>query len=228
MADKLLLVEDEAKLSALLRDYLAAAGYEVVCCDRGDTALAALQRERPALVLLDLMLPALDGIEICRRIRQLPDTTLAGRPVIMLTALVDEVDRILGLEIGADDYLCKPFSPREVVARVRAHLRREARRREMVAEHDIVVDRDAMRVRVHGTVVDLTPVEFRLLACLLEAPGRVYSREQLMRAAYTDHRVVSDRTIDTHVKNLRRKLTDPAGVEPPIQSVYGVGYRFDR
>lgn len=228
MAERILLIEDEIKLARLLQDYLQASAYEVTVCGRGDQAIDALRAQRPDLVLLDLMLPGLDGIEVCRQIRQQPDTALAGVPLLMLTARIDEVDRVLGLEVGADDYICKPFSPREVVARVRAHLRRQ--HWDQAADEatpGLSLDRASMRTCVDGAPMDLTPVEFRLLGCLLDRPGRVYSREQLMQAAYTDHRVVSDRTIDTHVKNLRRKLSTALGREAPITSVYGVGYRFD-
>lgn len=228
MSETVLVVEDETKLAQLLADYLQASGYQVVLCSRGDEALALCRARQPDLILLDLMLPGLDGIAVCRQIRAEPEPNLANVPLLMLTARIDEVDRVLGLEVGADDYICKPFSPREVVARVRAHLRRQHRdQASEPAPSGLQLDRAAMRARVDGTPVDLTPVEFRLLACLLERPGRVYSRDQLIRAAYTDHRVVSDRTIDTHVKNLRRKLGTAMGRDAPITSVYGVGYRFD-
>ncbi len=219
-------VEDEPKLAAVLADYLRQTGHEASCFEAGDVALAAAREAPPDLVLLDVMLPGLDGLSVLRALRE-----FSRMPVIMVTARVDEVDRILGLELGADDYVCKPFSPREVVARVNAQLRRVA------CEHDpggtspddgrVTLVRDELRVRVDGRPVDLTPVEFRLLETLASAPGRVFSRQQLMDAAYTDHRVVSDRTIDTHVKNLRRKLTEALGEEPPLGSVYGVGYRWD-
>ena len=230
MSERILLIEDEPKLARLVADYLHASGYQVNICERGDAALSAIEQQRPQLLLLDLMLPGLDGIEVCRRLRAMADPELASMPVLMITARIDEVDRILGLEVGADDYICKPFSPREIVARVRAHLRRlqwSHSHSDGVDASGLQLDREAMRAQFDGVPVNLTPVEFRLLGCLLERPGRVYSRDQLTRAAYTDHRVVSDRTIDTHVKNLRRKLGAAMQREAPISSVYGVGYRYE-
>ncbi|HSG91541.1 MAG TPA: response regulator [Pseudomonadales bacterium] len=220
-------VEDEPKIASVLEDYLVRAGFAVECHDRGDTALERLRETPGDLVLLDLNLPGLDGVDLCRALRG-----FSSVPVIMVTARVDEIDRLLGLELGADDYVCKPFSPREVVARVRAQLRRSALRDagEMGDAPDpsgIEVLHEEMRARVAGRPVELTPVEFRILATLTGAPGRVFSRQHLMDAAYTDHRVVGDRTIDTHVKNLRRKLAEALGSEPPLASVYGVGYRWD-
>ncbi len=227
MTARILVVEDEARIATVLRDYLTAAGYEVELAERGDHAWDRIREAAPDLVLLDLMLPGLDGIELCRRIRNADDAGVRGVLVIMVTARVDEVDRLLGLEIGADDYVCKPFSPREVVARVRSQLRRIARLQPAATDVGIELIEGAMRARVGACEVDLTPVEARILERLLEQPGRVYSRQQLMDAAYTDHRVVSDRTIDTHVKNLRRKLSDALSADAPITSVYGVGYRFE-
>lgn len=224
---RILVVEDEVRLATVLRDYLVAAAFDVTLEHRGDTALARIEADPPDLLLLDLMLPGLDGMELCRRIRSSTDPRVAQLIVIMITARVDEVDRLLGLEVGADDYVCKPFSPREVVARVRAQLRRVSRLQAETAPPALSVDMAAMRARVAGIEVDLTPVELRILARLLEHPGRVFSRQQLMDAAYTDHRVVNDRTIDTHMKNLRRKLTEALGQEAPISSVYGVGYRYE-
>ena len=227
MSARIMVVEDEQRIATVLRDYLEAANYQVTLESRGDEAWAGIVREPPDLVLLDLMLPGLDGMELCRRIRGADDPRINATLVIMVTARVDEVDRLLGLEVGADDYVCKPFSPREVVARVRSQLRRLTRLQQDSSRPDVELFADAMRARVHGQEVDLTPVELRILSCLLQQPGRVYSRQQLMDAAYTDHRVVSDRTIDTHVKNLRRKLTDALGADAPITSVYGVGYRYE-
>ncbi len=224
---RILIAEDEVRLATVLRDYLLAATYEVTLEHRGDTALARIEADPPDLLLLDLMLPGLDGMELCRRIRSADDPRVAQLIVIMITARVDEVDRLLGLEVGADDYVCKPFSPREVVARVRAQLRRIERLNAAPEASGISVDTAAMRARVAGVDVDLTPVELRILARLLEHPGRVLSRQQLMDAAYTDHRVVNDRTIDTHMKNLRRKLSEALGHEASISSVYGVGYRYE-
>jgi len=221
-APHVLVVEDEPKIAALLRDYLAAAGYRVSLRGTGEGAVDWIRDQHADALLLDLMLPGEDGLSICRAVRAWSDL-----PILMLTARVEEIDRLLGLELGADDYICKPFSPREVVARVRAVLRRSA----MVAPAGapaggaLELDEARFEARVHGRRLDLTPVELRLLRKLLQQPGRVYSRAQLIDAAYDDHRVVSERTVDSHIKNLRRKLAE-AGIDP-IGSVYGVGYRYE-
>ena len=218
----ILVVEDEPKIAALLRDYLAAAGYRVSVRETGEGAVDWIRAQRADALLLDLMLPGEDGLSICRGVRAASDV-----PILMVTARVEEIDRLLGLELGADDYICKPFSPREVVARVRAVLRRAA----AVAAGGplrpgaIELDEARFEARVRDRRLDLTPVELRLLRKLMQQPGRVYSRAQLIDAAYEDHRVVSERTVDSHIKNLRRKLAD-AGVDP-IESVYGVGYRYE-
>ncbi|MBL8298570.1 MAG: response regulator [Rhodanobacteraceae bacterium] len=220
---RILVVEDEPKIAALLRDYLVADGFEVEHRERGDGVVAAIRMNAPDLVLLDLMLPGVDGFTICRELR-----TFSTLPVIMLTARVEEIDRVLGLELGADDYVCKPFGPREVVARVRAQLRRvRLRGADGVPKLDVVLDAERFEVRVRGVCLILTPVEFRLLRVLLEHPGRVHSRNQLLNVIYADHRVVSDRTVDSHIKNLRRKISGSVPGYDPVQSVYGVGYKFD-
>jgi two-component system response regulator BaeR len=223
-AKHVLVVEDEPKIAAVLRDYLAASAFRVSLRDSGANTVEWIREHMPDAVILDLMLPGVDGLEICRALRALPDPRVANVPVLMLTARVEEIDRLLGLELGADDYICKPFSPREVVARVKTVLRRTA---PVDAGKPAVVELDEERfeARVRGQPIVLTPVEFRLLGKLIAQPGRVYSRQQLMDALYNDHRVVSDRTIDSHVKNLRRKLAD-AGIDP-IASIYGLGYRFE-
>ncbi|WP_395353017.1 response regulator [Variovorax sp. UC122_21] len=221
-----LVVEDEPRLAAVLGDYLAAAGYTHHWVADGDAALPAFHAQRPDLVLLDLMLPGRDGVEICRDLRR-----IGAVPVIMVTARVEEVDRLLGLEIGADDYVCKPFSPREVVARVGAVLRRHraasARPLAAPAPVPLRVDEATARASVRGRELDLTPVEFRLLAVLHGALGRAFSRDQLLGRIYDDRRVVTDRTIDSHVKNLRRKLAEAGGSEDWIKSIYSVGYRME-
>jgi len=214
-----LIVEDEPKIATLLRDYLAASSYRVSMLESGEGAIEWVRMHAPDVILLDLMLPGTDGLAICRGVR-----AFSNVPILMVTARVEEIDRLLGLELGADDYICKPFSPREVVARVRAVLRRAAAPA-MTDPPPIELDEDRFEVRVRGKPLVLTPVEFRLLRKLSAQPGRVFSRTQLIDALYVDHRVVSDRTVDSHVKNLRRKLTD-GGVDP-IGSVYGVGYRFE-
>ena len=216
----ILIVEDEPKLAALLRDYLGASGYRVSLLDRGDGAVEWVREHAPDAILLDVALPGADGLSVCRGVRAFSDV-----PILMVTARVEEIDRLLGLELGADDYICKPFSPREVVARVKAVLRRAASAAAPAPELPIVLDEDRFEVRVRGRPLVLTPIEFRLLRKLSGQPGRVFSRTQLIGALYDDHRVVSDRTVDSHVKNLRRKLADLG--EDPIAAVYGVGYRFE-
>lgn len=225
---RVLVVEDEDKLAALLCDYLRAAGYEPRVAQDGPAALQAFAAEPPAIVLLDVNLPGVDGMEVCRQIRR--DSAV---PILMLTARADEIDRIVGLEIGADDYLCKPYSPREVVARVRALLRRSQGRLPGVAAVPVLeqggfaVDDGGQRAWWRGQVLPLTPIEWRLLRTLLQQPGRVFARAQLLDAIHADFRDVSDRAVDSHVKNLRRKLQAAVPGPDCIVSVYGVGYRLD-
>ena len=219
MSAHVLIVEDEPKIAALLRDYFSAACYRVSVLETGEHAVEWIRDNAPDIVLLDVMLPVVDGLAICREVRRFSNV-----PILMVTARVDEIDRLLGLELGADDYIVKPFSPREVVARVRAVLRR-ASAAAVPAEPPFVLDEARFEARVRGRALILTPVEFRLLKKLGAQPGRVFSRAQLIDALYVDHRIVSDRTVDSHIKNLRRKLAE-AGVDP-IASVYGVGYRLE-
>jgi two-component system response regulator BaeR len=216
---RVLIVDDEPKIAALLRDYVINAGYETSVLETGLGVADWVRANKPDAILLDVMLPGESGLAICKAIREFSDV-----PILLITARVEEIDRLLGLELGADDYICKPFSPREVVARVKAVLRRTSASVVAIAS-SIELDEARFEVRARGHALILTPVEFRLLGKLLAQPGRVFSRQQLMDAAYRDHRVVSDRTVDSHVKNLRRKLTD-AGFDP-ITSVYGVGYRLE-
>ena len=222
---RVLVIEDEPKLAELLCVYLEAAGFEARRLGDGLEAARELRDWSPALVLLDLMLPGKDGLGVCREIR-----AFSAVPIIMVTARVEEIDRLLGLELGADDYICKPYSPREVVARVKAVLRRSrpdaTAGQEAARAAGLVIDEDAYRAQLDGTALELTPVEFRLLALLASAPGRIFSRDQVLDRLYDDHRVVTDRTVDSHVKNLRRKL---GAIRPGdlIRSVYGVGYRLD-
>ena len=219
--DHVLVVEDEPRLASVLGDYLAAAGYSHRWIADGAAAIEAFRVERPDLVLLDLMLPGLDGIEICRALRR-----GSAVPIVMVTARVEEIDRLLGLDVGADDYICKPFSPREVVARIGAVLRRH-RHVPAPSAGPIAIDEAACRATLRGQPIDLTPVEFRLLRQLHGAQGRVFSRDQLLNGLYDDHRIVTDRAVDSHVKNLRRKIADAGGSEDWIKSIYGVGYRMD-
>ena len=218
---KVLIVEDEPKLASLVADYLKAAGYETQSIENGLEVIPSVKANAPDLMVLDLMLPGRDGLEICRELR-----TFSDLPVIMVTARVEEVDRLVGLEVGADDYLCKPFSVRELVARVKALLRRP-RIGISLKNSSLVIDEATHKVSLDGKEIDLTPVEFRLLAALAAAPGRVFSRDGLLEKLYADHRVVTDRTVDAHVKNLRRKLEEVRPGSDLVRSIYGVGYRLE-
>lgn len=218
----ILIVEDEAKIAGLLRDYLEkVGGYQTHWVARGDEAIKAFEEVSPGLVLLDLMLPGMDGLEVCKAIRARSQV-----PVIMVTALVEEIDRLLGLELGADDYICKPFSPREVVARVKTVLRRAGGSAHEVDSFGLQIDKEHHVASINKKQLKLSPVEFALLSHLAAQPGRVFSRDQLMSSIYSDYRIVSDRTVDTHVKNLRRKLTEAKPGTELIESVYGIGYRL--
>lgn len=218
------IVEDEASIAEILEAYLQREGFATHCLRTGTDAEAWLKSAQPDLVLLDLMLPGIDGLTLCRAIRGRSEV-----PIIMVTARVEEIDRLLGLELGADDYICKPFSPREVVARVKAVLRRmTASAAEAVDDTpSLEIDETAMLVRLHGTRLDLTPTEFRLLQVLARRPGRVLSRGNLLDAVSERDRDIFDRSIDSHVKNLRRKLAVVGGEHSVISSIYGVGYRLD-
>ena len=216
-----LVVEDDVKIARVLIDYLRAEGFAAIHQSNGVEAVKSVRDTHPAAVLLDLNLPGLDGVEVCRQVRQ-----FSSVPIIMMTARVDEVDRLLGLETGADDYVCKPFSPREVMARVKAQVRR-AQGRLTPQQLPWQVDDAQLRVAWRGQWLNLTPLEFRMLRLLLNQPGRVFSRAQLLDSVHADLRDVSDRAIDSHVKNLRKKIQ---AIEPDaecIASVYGVGYRVD-
>lgn len=220
---QILIVEDEPKIAALLADYLQLkGGYKTCVLERGDLVLEHFRKNPPDLVLLDLMLPGLDGIEVCKRIRMESQV-----PIIMVTARVEEIDRLLGLELGADDYICKPFSPREVVARVKAVLRRSGVPDEARGPDKLQLDAGRFTAHYGGEALNLTPVEFALLRTLTQQQGRVFSRDQLMNEMYSDYRVVSDRAVDTHIKNLRKKLDEVSGGKEMIESVYGLGYRFN-
>jgi two-component system, OmpR family, response regulator BaeR len=213
-----LIVEDTRDLAELLRDYLVLAGFQAHCLHEGTAVVDWIKTHGPRLVLLDLMLPGRDGVDICREIR-----SFSKIPIIMVSARVEERDRLLGLNLGADDYICKPFSPREVVARVKAVLRRA----ETVAiTGRLLLDREKLQANINGRELSLTVVEFHLLELLAANPGRVFSRTQLIERIYPDQRVVSDRTIDSHIKKLRRKISE-AHDRDLIHSVYSAGYKFE-
>jgi DNA-binding response OmpR family regulator len=220
----ILVVDDEPKIATLARDYLEHAGFAVLTAGDGLSALTTIRQRRPDLVVLDLGLPGLDGLDLTRELRR--DSTI---PIVMLTARDDELDKLLGLELGADDYLTKPFSPRELVARVRAVLRRADRpleAAETIRAGDVVLDLPRMRAEVDGTAVELTPTEFQLLATLAARPGRIFTRSQLLDALHGVAFETYERAIDSHIKNLRRKLEPDPRRPRYVLTVYGVGYRF--
>ena len=219
-----LVVDDESRIVELARDYLEHAGFAVITATDGPSALTAVRVRRPDILVLDLGLPGMDGLDVARAIRR--DSTL---PIIMLTARDDELDRVLGLEIGADDYVTKPFSPRELVARVRAIMRRVDRQDEpgdRIMVGDVSIDVGRMRVAVAGRTVELTATEFQLLTALARQPGRIFTRSQLLDAIHGVTFESYERAIDAHVKNLRRKLEADASRPKYVLTVYGVGYRF--
>ncbi len=219
----ILIVEDEPKLAALLANYLQAAGYRSETVSNGLNVIDTVKRRAPDLILLDLMLPGRDGLDICRELRSFSDV-----PIMMMTARVEELDRLIGLDSGADDYICKPYSPREVMARVRAILRRQRQGSAPQEETTgLLIDEEKLRATLHGQNLELTLVEFRLLKTLAAVPGRVYSRDRLLDVLHDDGRVVTDRTVDSHIKNLRRKLETIAPGHNPIRSVYGAGYSYE-
>jgi two-component system response regulator BaeR len=221
--DHILIVEDEKKIAELLRDYLNGAGFKVSCLNRGSPVVSYIKKNSPALILLDIMLPDSDGLDVCREIRK-----FSNIPILMTTARVDEVDRLIGLELGADDYICKPFSPREVVARVKAVLRRAGgtAAAQKVVAGDLDLDETTHRATVGGEVLDLTPSEFSLLKVLMTHPDRVFTRSELLDKAQGYQFEGYDRTIDTHIKNLRKKLADKLPDREIIRTVYGVGYKL--
>jgi two-component system response regulator BaeR len=220
---RILIVEDEPRLSQLMADYLQHAHFHTEQTGSARQAMALAKKEHFQAILLDLMLPDGDGMEVCKAIRQHSQV-----PILMVTARVDEVDRLLGLELGADDYICKPFSPREVVARVKAVLRR-ANPQQDSSDPTLTLDEERYEAVMGSQRVALTAIEFALLGTLARHPGRIWSRDQLMDEIYQDHRVVSDRTIDSHIRKLRRKLSDGDDQSHDwIGSVYGVGYRLEQ
>lgn len=223
LPQQIMIVEDEPKLGQLMVDYLQADGYDTRWLTSGSEVIATVREHPPALILMDLMLPGCDGLTLCRELRLFSDI-----PLMMVTAKTEEIDRLLGLEIGADDYICKPYSPREVVARVKTILRRCYR---PLLSFDqtgsLHIDESRFQASYQRHLLDLTPIELRLLKTLACQPGVVFSREQLLNNLYDDYRVVTDRTIDSHIKNLRRKLEWVDGETLFIRSVYGIGYRWE-
>ena len=223
MKKSVLIVEDEMKLANILIEYLQKNDFQTKHIASGSKVIPWVKQNKPNLILLDLMLPEMNGKQICQEIR-----TFSTLPIIMVTAMVEEIDRLIGLELGADDYICKPFSPKEVIARVKAVLRR--------SDPDYIKNRQRRGFQVNpeqysitfsGEKLDLTPVEFRLLSMFIEYPNRVYNRDQILNKVFDDGRIVLDRTVDTHIKNLRQKLKTANPEVNYIRSVYGIGYSFE-
>jgi len=228
MNELILVVDDEPKIVKLARDYLEQAGFRVASADNGTTAIASARRERPDLVVLDLRLPDMDGLDVCRTLRRDSDVS-----IIMLTARDTEADRLIGLELGADDYVTKPFSPRELVARVRAVLRRaggaqvEVRGSGLIRAGNLEVDLTGHHVTRQGQTIHLTPSEFTLLSVLAQHPGQVFSREQLLDRLYGMSYDGFARSVDAHIKNLRQKLEDDPSDPRYVLTIYGIGYKFN-
>jgi len=221
---QVLIVDDELKISRLVRDYLHEAGFATLEASDGETALALARAERPEMIVLDLGLPGIDGLDVARQLRR-----TSAVPIIMLTARTDEIDRIIGLELGADDYMTKPFSPKELVARIRAVLRRADATLgggEVVTAGPVTIDIPKRRVQMAGVEVELTSTEFDILLTLARHPGRIYSRAQLLDAVHGDSFESYERSIDAHIKNLRRKIEPKPSHPELILTVYGIGYRF--
>ena len=218
-----LIVEDEKKLADILIAYLNKEQFRVTHYESGSGVSDWVKNNQPNIILLDLMLPDVNGKDLCKEIRQFSKV-----PIIMVTAMIDEIDRLIGLELGADDYVCKPFSPKEVVARVKAVLRRSEGDFNQGEIYDAFeVNDETYSIKLHGDRLDLTPVEFRLLKMFIQSPGRVYNRDQILDNIFEDGRIVLDRTVDTHVKNLRHKLKTASPEHDYVRSVYGIGYSFE-
>jgi two-component system response regulator BaeR len=224
MSREILVVEDEIKIAEILKDYLVSSGYRVSCLDHGDFVLSHVKQSPPSLILLDIMIPGMNGLDLCRGIRQFSNV-----PIIMITARVEEIDRLLGLELGADDYICKPFSPREVVARVKAVLRRSCSAdvpKTLTAAELVIIE--ATRQAIAGGIeLRLTPCEYGLLKMLMGHPGRIFSRNELINAVQGYDFEGYDRTIDSHVKNLRKKIAKCLPNKEIISTIYGVGYKLN-
>jgi two-component system response regulator BaeR len=220
MSEQILIVEDEIKLANLMSDFLTSHHYQTHLIHHGDEVLSWLESNKPNVILLDIMLPGQSGIELCKAIRKFSNV-----PIIMVSAKVEEIDRLLGLELGADDYICKPFSYAELVARVKAILRRVNTTKEPI-NNAMTLDESTYSVNYKNSSIELTNFEFQLFKPLYSNPNRIYSRDSLMDTMYADQRIVSHRTIDSHIKKLRKKLDEVTQTDSVIQSVYGVGYRF--
>jgi two-component system, OmpR family, response regulator BaeR len=216
------IIEDEQAIAEVINDYLRQDNYETEIINDGLSVIEKVKANKPELILLDIMLPGKDGISLCKEIRAFTNT-----PIIMLTARVEEVDRLLGLEFGADDYICKPFSPREVVARVKAVLRR-FNKEPIIDNLNIELLDESYKLLIDRNEIEFTAVEFKLFEYLFASPGRIFSRAQLMNQIYSDHRIVSDRTIDSHIKKLRKKITEILPDVELIHSVYGAGYKYEQ
>jgi len=217
-----LLVEDEPVIRSLVSDYLQAASFDIEVLGDGSHAVSRVRAHPPDIVILDVMLPDCSGFDICHELRTFTDV-----PIIMVTARIEENDRVRGLQLGADDYICKPFSSRELVARAQAILRRTRRGQDAAPPGGLMLDEERHLVSLRGIRLDLTPVEFRLLKTLADSPGKAFSRNQLLDRLYADHRIVTSRTVDTHIKNLRHKLHRASADTVRIRSIYGVGYRLE-
>lgn len=225
----ILVVEDEPKIAQLHKDYLEKSNYQVSLIDNGDLVIEWVKNNTPDLIILDVMLPGKDGLSLCKEIRTFSDV-----PIIMVTARIEEIDRILGLELGADDYVCKPVSPNEIVARVRANLRRTSISPPNVTSEDnhslsslLHLDESKYKATLLDQALDLTAIEFQLLLTLAKHSGRIFTREQIMQKIYSDSRIVSDRTIDSHVKKIRKKLNTVDSKREYIHSLYGVGFKYE-
>lgn len=218
---KILVVEDEIKLANLLKDYLIESKFTPYLVDNGNDVITKIEQHKPDLILLDLMLPGKDGLTLCKEIR-----SFSNVPIIMVTARVEEIDRLLGLELGADDYICKPFSPREVIARIKTVLRRSTTNLDTPKAEIFSLNSETYEFILAGSNVILTAIEFNILKVLTNERGRIFSRSQLIDHIYQDHRIVSERTVDSHIKKLRKKLHEALPETDVIQSVYSVGYKF--
>jgi two-component system response regulator BaeR len=221
----ILIVEDEPEIAEILKDYMINEGYKASCIENGDEVISFVEKENPSLILLDLMIPGIDGKTVCREIRKFSDV-----PIIMITAKVEEIDRIIGFELGVDDYICKPFSPREVVVRVKAVLRRSSAAAtpsdHVLSAGPIQLNTDTRQVTIHNTEIELTPNEFDILNVMIARPNNVFSRSQLIDQVQGYNFEGYERTIDFHIKNLRKKIATYFPDQKIIQSVYGVGYKL--